>query len=334
MINEDEKYLGDEKKHPRNEPSPENNEEVEKEDEISLPLIGEDEQGHQEYPPQNIMNKSKASGMTLREQYDELRDRDTTFVFLFGPAQSGKTAITSTMAYHMGTDEEGALKTRDGTNVEGNSMLNDIFREIRRGTFLDRTDKASVFQIDLEYTPLSKNKAMKFTFLEMSGEHFNEIDSMLSSRKKVELKEQIDIFLKAPDLDVIFILVVGCDEASEWDRTMVAFLTYIGERRENHRKPKVLLLVSKWDQCPARYKEKNDIEGFVSDKMNLTYSRLNEMGGVIDFYTVGEVQKNEIVKFNPIRASAVKRWMYYSITGERLPGGVSWWDRLLALFGI
>jgi hypothetical protein len=301
------------------------------------PLQETKEGGQQEVWPFNkpfIKDQTQAADMTLKEQYDALRDRDTTFIFLFGPPGSGKTAITSSLAFHMGTDEEGELRVRDEANIRGKALLQDIFKRVRTGTFLERSNVGNVYEIDLTYTPLRKRKEMNFTFLEMSGEDLKEIEIKPNATTNVEFIPQIDVYLGAPKLDILFFLVVDFSEAPKWDGLMVAFLDYIAQRRENHRIPKVLLLVSKWDAYTGRHKRNNDITGFVKENMPMTFGRLNAVNGVIDYYTVGEVEKDEIISFGPIRAAAVKRWMYYSISGIRLPGNASWLERLLAFVGL
>lgn len=332
MADNEDTYVGDESQLPHNRNASED------ENEEHLPeLEGEGIEVSSQDPLNKFSSTSNqlyASGMTLKEQYDALRDRDTTYIFLFGPPGSGKTAITSTLAYHMGTDEEGELRVRDEANISGKALLQDIFKRVRTGTFLERTNVGSVYEIDLVYTPLRKRREMNFTFLEMSGENLTEIEIKPNATTSAEFMPQIDVYLGAPKLDILFFLVVDYKEAAKWDGLMVAFLDYIAQRRENHRVPKALLLISKWDEYSGRYKKDNEITSFVREHMPMTYGRLNAVNGVIDFYTVGEVQKDEIVSFGPVRAPGVKRWMYHAITGQRLPGDTSWWERLLAFLGL
>lgn len=335
MMDENDKIIGDSGKLPRNEPSSERDEKGEKEEGFSLPPIKDDEEAHQEYvPPPPIIEQSKASRMTLKEQYDALRDRDTTYVFLFGPPGAGKTGVTSTLTFHMGTDEEGELRVREEANLNGKALLQDIFKRVRTGAFLNRNSVGNVYEIDLVYTPIRKRRGMNFTFLEMSGEDLKDIEIEPNATKPAEFLPQIDVYLAAPKLDILFFLVVDHENAGKYDGLLVTFLDYIGQRRESHKVPKVLLLISKWDAYTGRFKKKSDIAGFVKQHMPMTYGRLNAINGVIDFYTVGEVQKDEIVSFGPVRAAAVKRWMYHAITGQRLSNDVSWWERFLAFLGL
>ncbi|MCC6727406.1 MAG: hypothetical protein IT258_23080, partial [Saprospiraceae bacterium] len=146
------------------------------------------------------------------------------------------------------------------------------------------------------------------------------------------LPANVDVFLRCPGLDMIFVLVVGHDEAGDWDNLMVSFLDYIGKVRENYKNPKVLLLASKWDTYSGKYKD--DVVAFIKQNMPATHGRINAINGVVDYYTVGEVQKGEIVEFDPERAHSVKKWLYHAVTGYSLPGGTDGGGLFNKIFGM
>lgn len=342
MIDENDKIIGDSGKLPLKKSPTNNNEGAKNEDKVSSPSSEEVDQVHHGKSHYQIVNQLKASGMSLKEKYDALRDRDTTFVFVFGPPGSGKSGVTSTLAFHMGTDEEGELRIRDEANISAKALLQDIFRRVKTGNFLERTDIDKVYEIDLVYKALAKKREMRFTFLEMSGENLKAIEITPNAKTRSEFIPEIDLYLSAPKLDLLFFLVVDYNDAGKWDGLVVGFLDYIAQCRENHRAPKVILLISKWDGYKGRHKNNNDVTAFAKENMPMTYGRLNAINGVIDYYTVGEVKeyiidnqlKAEIISFNPVRAPAVKRWMYHAVTGQRLPTETSLWDRFLSFIGL
>ena len=123
---------------------------------------------------------SKAS---MLQQFRQLQDRNSTFVFMFGRQQAGKTVILSSLAYHMGVDENGLLETRRRVdNLKGAAYLKQLSQSVRKGQFMNRTAVGSLYELDLTYTPNKPEVPMNFTFLEMSGEDLSKL--MQSEKKK------------------------------------------------------------------------------------------------------------------------------------------------------
>jgi ABC-type cobalamin/Fe3+-siderophores transport system ATPase subunit len=279
------------------------------------------------------------SGKGLLPTFKSLQDRKTTFVFLFGRPGSGKTAIISSLCHFMGTHPSGVLEVRNKRNREGMFFLKEIFRKGREGLFLERTARNKITEIDLRYTPKKPKKSMNLTFLEMSGEDLNKVE-LKRNRMNGEaqgglLPDNIDIYLKCPRVKMVFLLVTEQSRVREDDVLMFEFLDYLRKKQKNFRKPKVLLLVSKWDQYGGKYKK--DIGAFVSNHMKLTNNLLTQIEGTIAYYTVGDVvevqheqaTESMISQFDARQADVVKRWLYQAITNRIIPRqGDSWWSRL------
>jgi hypothetical protein len=279
------------------------------------------------------------SGKGLLPTFKSLQDRKTTFVFLFGRPGSGKTAIISSLCHFMGTHPSGALEVRNKNNREGMFFLKEIFRKGREGLFLERTARNKITEIDLRYTPKKPKKSMNLTFLEMSGEDLNKVE-LKRNRVNGEaqgglLPDNIDIYLKCPRVKMVFLLVTEQSRVREDDVLMFEFLDYLRKKQKNFRKPKVLLLVSKWDQYGGKYKK--DIGAFVSNHMKLTNNLLTQIDGTIAYYTVGDVvevqheqaTESMISQFDARQADVVKRWLYQAVTNRTIPkNGDSWWSRL------
>ena len=264
---------------------------------------------------------------TLLPQFRKLQDRDTTFVFLFGKQQAGKTVIISSLAYHMGVDDQGHLETRRRhDNLKGASYLKNLYQTVRSGLFMDRTAVGSLYELDLKYTPARPRKSMHFTFLEMSGEDLSKVE--LSEHSAGELPSNIDIFLKCHGLDLVFMMVAPYDEAEDHDHLMIDFLDYVSEKNPQFSYSKVILLISKWDRYEGRQVE--DVENFVREQMPRTYSRLKARSGSLARYCIGEVtDTNEyIVDFNHERPDSIKRWLYKAITGKKIKSEKPWFKRI------
>ncbi len=276
----------------------------------------------------------------LLPTFKSLQDRKTTFVFLFGRPGSGKTAIISSLCHFMGTHPSGSLEVRNKSNKEGLFFLKEIFRKGTKGLFLERTARNKITEVDLKYTPRKPKKSMNLTFLEMSGEDLNKVelkrDTIAGRAQGGTLPDNIDIYLKCPRVRMVFLLVTEQSRAQEDDVFMFEFLDYLRKKQKKFRKPKVLLLVSKWDQYGGKYKK--DIGAFVARKMKLTNNILTQVDGSIAYYTVGEVievQKEQatesmIAQFDARQADVVKRWLYQAINNRSIPKqGDSWWSQFI-----
>lgn len=262
-------------------------------------------------------SSSGKSKKSMLQQFRQLQDRNSTFVFMFGRQQAGKTVILSSLAYHMGVDPEGVLETRRRQdNIKGAHYLKQLSQSVRKGEFMNRTAVGSLYELDLTYTPNKPNVPMNFTFLEMSGEDLSKVE--LSETSAGELPQDIDVYLQCPDLDLVFMMVVPYDDAEEHDYFVIDFLDFLKERKPDLDYSKVLLLISKWDRYEGLRKDEVDL--FVKEQMPRTFSRLKAKKAKIARYSIGEVSEDNqhITQLNTERPEAVKRWLYNAVTGYRI----------------
>lgn len=269
---------------------------------------------------------------SLLPLFRQLQDRDSTFVFLFGRQQAGKTVILSSLAHHMGVDENGVLETRRRTdNLKGAAYLKQLYKSVREGRFMNRTAVGSLYELDLKYTPHQPATPMHFTFLEMSGEDLSKVE--LSETSAGQLPSNIDIYLRCPNLNLLFMVVVPYEDASDHDYLVIDFLDYLAERKPGFDFSKVLLLISKWDRYEGMRRDEVDV--FVKEQMPRTYSRLKANKGTIARYSIGEATEDNqfIVNLNKERPETIKRWLYYTITGKRIKDETqSIWNKMKSWF--
>ncbi|MEO1256637.1 MAG: hypothetical protein AAFY41_17350, partial [Bacteroidota bacterium] len=275
----------------------------------------------------NIPNTAAAQA-TMLQQFRQLQDRNSTFVFMFGRQQAGKTVILSSLAYHMGTDEHGLLETRRRVdNLKGAAYLKQLSEAVRKGQFMNRTSVGSLYELDLTYTPNKPEIPMNFTFLEMSGEDLTKVE--LSESSAGDLPSDIEVYLKCPNLNLIFMVVVPYEDAEEHDYLVIDFLDYLKERKPDFDYSQLLLLISKWDRYEGARKDEVDI--FVKEQMPRTYSRLKAKKATLARYSIGEVSddNNQILELNMERPNVVKRWMYQAATGHKIKDEQSsFWNKL------
>lgn len=265
---------------------------------------------------------------SLLQQFRQLQDRNSTFVFMFGRQQAGKTVILSSLAYHLGTDENGLLETRRRQdNLKGAAYLKQLSESVRRGQFMNRTAVGSLYELDLTYTPNKPEIPMNFTFLEMSGEDLTKVE--LSETSAGNLPSDIEVYLKCPNLNVVFMLVVPYEDAEEHDYLVIDFLDYLKERKPDFDYSKLLLLISKWDRYEGL--RKDEVDMFVKEQMPRTYSRLKAKKATLARYSVGEVSDDnqQILELNTERPAVVKKWLYQASTGQKIKDeSTSFWNKI------
>ena len=263
--------------------------------------------------------------------FRSLQDRDSTFVFLFGKQQAGKTVLISSLIYHMGVDDDGALQTRRRhDNLRGAAYLKSLYKSVREGYFMDRTAVGTLYELDLKYVPIKPEIPMNITFLEMSGEDLSKVE--LSSQSMGKLPDNIDVFMTCPDIDLVFLLVVAYDEASNQDSMMIDFLDYLKEKKVEFDLSTILLTITKWDRYDGIFKD--DVEGFVKEKMPLLYSRIKADSGSIARFSIGHVSasNDHIIRLNEERPDAIKRWLYKTITNRKSKSNTSIFQSITELF--
>ncbi len=280
-----------------------------------------------ETAPAPAMSEAQKQASML-QQFRQLQDRNSTFVFMFGRQQAGKTVVLSSLAYHMGIDEEGLLETRRRVdNLKGAAYLKQLSESVRKGQFMNRTAVGSLYELDLTYTPNNPEVPMNFTFLEMSGEDLTKVE--LSESSAGDLPSDIEVYLKCPNINVVFMVVVPYEDAEEHDYLVIDFLDYIKERKPDFDYSKLLLLISKWDRYDGLRKDEVDL--FVKEQMPRTYSRLKAKKATLARYSIGEVSDDnqQILELNQERPQVVKRWLYQAATGQKIKdANSSFWNKL------
>lgn len=266
---------------------------------------------------------------TEAEQIQYLEGRETNYLFLYGPGQVGKTAITSAMIHYLSTEcEYGNLVAIDSGDGRGRLLLQHIREAINDRRFPARTELGSLTEVEIRFEPLRKSLPhLWLTFLDMSGEDLKNVEVTRTSDR--QLPSNIDVFFKANDLSMIFVLVTSWEEAQKNDDLMVTFLDYIIGKDNRFRNSRVMLLISQWDTFVGEI----EIEEFISKHMKLTYARLRDNSHAIRQFSIGRVIEADgiphIQEFNGEHSENVFLWTYKSFTGRSL---VSWWERLRRYF--
>ncbi|NML69262.1 hypothetical protein HHL23_05575 [Chryseobacterium sp. RP-3-3] len=261
---------------------------------------------------------------------NDIKNKESNFVFFFGTADSGKSVILSSMLYYL-KSHAGVLRPKLGTpnSKEANVLLSDFFENIRQGILPNRTSRDKVTRLDLVFEPNNKSKKVvpiDLTFLETSGENHNEI------RRGGSYHSSIESFLNA-NVPLTFIIVTSYDSAHREDSLINEFLDELERKGKNLKSVNAVLVISKWDKSGRMDVESaEELEGFISDRLPMTAQRINTYGLSKSYYTIGSVQNSvgqeRVNLLNLSTAEVLSKWLYRSITGYGLDYEGTFWERL------
>ncbi|WP_080779867.1 hypothetical protein [Chryseobacterium phocaeense] len=261
---------------------------------------------------------------------NDIKNKESNFVFFFGTADSGKSVILSSMLYYL-KSHAGVLRPKLGTpnTKEANVLLSDFFENIRQGILPNRTTRDQVTRLDLVFEPNNKSKKVvpiDLTFLETSGENHNQI------RRGGSYHSSIESFLNA-NVPLTFIIVTSYDSAHKEDSLINEFLDELERKGKNLKSVNAVLVISKWDKSGRMDVESaEELEGFISDRLPMTAQRINTYGLSKSYYTIGSVQNSvgqeRVNLLNLSTAEVLSKWLYRSITGYDLDYEGTFWERL------
>ncbi len=262
---------------------------------------------------------------------NDIKNKDSNFVFFFGTASSGKSVILATMLYYL-RSLAGVVRPKIGTpnTNEAEVMLYDYFDNISKGILPDGTTKDKVTRLDLVFEPNNKSKKVppiNLTFLETAGENHNEI------KRGGTYHSSVETYLTS-NLPLSFILVTSYDQAHKDDVLINTFLDKLDKLDESGKKLRsvnIILVVSKWDKSGKTDVEAaEELDIFVSERLPMTAQRLDTYGLNKTFYTIGEINEvtNRVTMLSLDTAEVLSKWLYQSITGYPLDYEGTFWERI------
>lgn len=261
---------------------------------------------------------------------NEIKNKDSNFVFFFGTAESGKSVILSSMLYYL-SSQAGVLRPKLGTpnTKEAQVLLSDFFENIRQGILPNRTTRDQVTRLDLVFEPNNKSKKVhpiNLTFLETSGENHNEI------RRGGSYHSSIESYLNA-NIPLTFIIVTSFDTAHKDDYLINEFLDELERKGKNLKSVNVILVVSKWDKSGRMDVANTDeLESFINERLSITSQRIDTYGLSKTYYTIGNIQNSNgeerISLLSLSTAEVLSKWLYESIVGYPLDYEGTFWERI------
>lgn len=261
---------------------------------------------------------------------NDLKNKDSNFVFFFGTAESGKSVILSSMLYYL-SSQAGVLRPKLGTpnTKEAQVLLSDFFENIRQGILPNRTTRDQVTRLDLVFEPNNKSKKVipiNLTFLETSGENHNEI------RRGGSYHSSIESFLNA-NIPLTFIIVTSYESAHKDDTLINEFLDELERKGKNLKSVNAVVLVSKWDKSGRMdVDNEEELNNFFYERLSRTSQRIDTYGLSKSYYTIGNIQNNSgeerIGLLSLATAEVLSKWLYRSIVGYDLDYEGTFWERI------
>ena len=276
---------------------------------------------------QNINNEDDFVPRAKNSNND-IKNKDSNFVFFFGTASSGKSVILATMLYYM-RSQAGVIRPKIGTpnTQEAEALLYDYFENISKGILPEGTVKDKVTRLDLVFEPNNKSKKVipiNLTFLEKSGENDNEI------RRGGQYHSSIETYLSA-NLPLTFILVTSYENAHKDDILINTFLNKLEKYEKKLKSVNIILVISKWDKSGSTDVEAAiELDNFVNERLPMTSQVIDTYGLNKTFYTIGEINAmtNRVELLNLNTAEVLSKWLYQSIAGYPLDYEGTFWERI------
>lgn len=261
---------------------------------------------------------------------NEIKSKDSNFVFFFGVSASGKSVILSAILYYL-RSKAGVLRPKLGTpnSKEAQVLLADFFENISKGILPNRTTRHQVTRMDFVFEPNNKSKKVppiNLTFLETAGADHQDIT------RGGSYHNSIDAYLNAK-IPLSIIIVTSYDTAHRDDSLINEFFGEL-ERRGNHLKSvNIILVVSKWDiSGRSDVSNEEELENFVQERLPMTNNLINSYEFSKTYFTIGNIEKTgneeKITLLNLEPAEILSNWLYQSITGYSLDYEGTFWERI------
>src|SRR5690554_951837 len=261
---------------------------------------------------------------------NEIRNKDSNFVFFFGTAASGKSVILSSMLYYL-SSYGGVLRPKIGTpnTKQAEVLMSDFFENIRQGVLPSRTGRDFVTRLDLVFEPNNKSKKVvpvNLTFLESGGENHSEI------RRGGQYHSSIDNYLNA-NIPLTFIVVTSYENAHKEDTLINEFFNLLERKGKSLKSVNIILVISQWDKSGKMVVESiEELDSFINERLPMTSQRINNFALSRTYYTIGDVVVNgseeKIRLLNLDTAEVLSKWLYESITGYSLDYEGTFWERI------
>lgn len=266
-------------------------------------------------------------------QIEILYDAESSYFFMYGVRDAGKTVILSGLFYNLMAHRLGDnLKNLNDHTLDfqkrGTVLLDQLMESVPSGKFpkstttLQGESQIIPRQINLEFGP--KNKQLpdfKFTMMDMSGEDLMKV-KVGSDEDNEKLSPGIESFLSLPDNNLAFICVYPAESGLNNHQLSSYIRGFLDELdRLEHKQTPMIFIVSKWDLVKDKYET---IEDFFLDRDPIVWNKICESDRVAAMmkFSIGDVKTNEdgdaCFQYDPSNSNELFKWMYKTQMGVSL----------------
>jgi len=250
---------------------------------------------------------------TVKTQ-EEILDKNTHYVFMFGYTGSGKSTVLTALNMYMRQHYRVILN--HAGNQGGIRLMHQMMRDIEQGRFPQPTSIGQITEYDTAFR--MNGEDVNLTFLEMAGEDLKRVD--VDSGEE-GLPDSVKAYLNCPGISISFLLVADYERvvARKEDKLILQFLSFL--YNEGIDLSRVGVVLSKFDRGRTDLDVEEVIRTYLPQVDKWLTSGDIAQPRVFPF-SVGEIQqfpdrKDEIQAIDLEDCSEVVPWLHHVLS---LPG--------------
>jgi energy-coupling factor transporter ATP-binding protein EcfA2 len=173
--------------------------------------------------------------------HQEIMDKQTNYVFIFGYTGSGKSTVLTAINMYMRQHYRVILNQRG--NQGGIRLIHQMMRDVEGGDFPQATSIGQITEYDTAFR--MDGSDVNLTFLEMAGEDLRKVDVDTGQEG---FPETVQAYLSCPDISISFLIVADFDRvvSRQEDKLILQFLSYL--YNEGIDLSRVGVILSKFDR--------------------------------------------------------------------------------------
>lgn len=239
--------------------------------------------------------------------HEEILDKNTHYIFIFGYTGSGKSTVLTAINMYMRQHYRVILNQME--NQEGIRLVHEMMRGMEEGQFPQPTSIGTITEYDTAFS--INGQTVNLTFLEMAGEDLKKIDVETGDEG---LDPHVQSFLSCPGISISFLIVADYNRVMtrREDKLILQFLSYL--YNEGIDMSRVGVILSKFDRDKTTLPVEEVIQKYLPQVDKWLTSGDIRQPRIFPF-SVGEVrssesQKDEIVKMNLTDCSEIVPWLH------------------------
>ncbi|MCB0836924.1 MAG: hypothetical protein KDD99_09710 [Bacteroidetes bacterium] len=246
--------------------------------------------------------------------HEEILEKNTNYVFIFGYTGSGKSTVLTAINMYMRRHYRVILN--QAGNKDGIRLIHEMMRDIENGSFPQPTSVGTITEYDSAFA--INGQDVNLTFLEMAGEDLKRVDV---EDGEEGFPDEVKAYLSCPGISISFLIVADYERVMNRteDRLILQFLSYL--YNEGIDLSRVGVILSKFD----RDKTDKNIEEVIKEYLPQVDKWLtsDEISHPRVFpFSIGEVasfinQKDQIARINLDDCSELVPWLHQVLS---LPG--------------